>query len=88
MKRVITSANNGDMRAANELCDGMTMRLRADRDRLRQLDSAAMDEGRFQEVVKMIEDGGARTDAATTLRANDGTDDEHLIGWQYCGVTS
>ena len=88
VKRVITSANKGDMRAANELCDGMTMRLRADRDRLRQLDSAAMDEGRFQEVVKMIEDGGARTDVATTLRSNDGGDNGHLIGWQYCGVTS
>jgi len=88
VNRVITSANKGDMRAANELCDGMTMRLSADRDRLRQLDNAAMDEGRFQEVVKMLENTGARTDVATTLCASDRTDDEHLIGWQYCGVTS
>ncbi len=88
VKRVMTSANKGDMRAANELCDSMTMRLSADRDRLRQLDNAAMDEQRFQAVVKMIEDGNVRTDVATTLRSDDRADEGHLIGWQYCGVKS
>ena len=88
VNRVITSAGKGDMRAANELCDGMTMRLGADRDRLRQLDNAAMDEQRFQEIVKMIEDGGARTDVATTIRSSNKAGDDHLIGWQYSGAKS
>ncbi len=87
VKRVMTSANKGDMPAANALCDGMTMRLSADRDRLRQLDDAALDAERFQAVVKMLEDGGTRTDVATSLGSNEGADD-HLIGWQYCGVKS
>ena len=88
VKRVITSVNRGDMPAANELCDGMTMRLTADRDRLRQLDNAALDAERFQAAVKMLEDSGARTGVATTLCSNDTGDDDHLIGWQYCGVKS
>ena len=88
VKRVMTSATKGDLPAANALCDGMTMRLTADRDRLRQLDDAALDEERFQATVKMIEDGGARTNVATTLLSNDSGDDDHLIGWQYGGVKS
>ena len=88
VNRVIGSAGKGDRRAANELCDGMTMRLSADRDRLGQLDNAAMNEQRFQEVVKMIEDGGARTDIATTLRTSSSAGDDYLIGWQYCGAKS
>lgn len=86
VNRVITSVNKGDKRAANELCDGMTTRLGADRERLAQLENAALDQARFQGFVEMLEADGAQTELATELRSNDEPSDDHLIGWQYCGV--
>ncbi len=86
VKRVINSVRKGERAAAKELCNVMIIRLRADRDRLQQLDGAALGEERFEEVVNMLDDAGARAETVTTLCANSRTDDELLIGWQYCGV--
>ena len=85
VNRVINSVRKGDQAAANELCNVMIIRLRADRDRLQQLDNAALGEERLEEVVNMLDEAGARAETVTTLCANAGTDDELLIGWQYCG---
>jgi SAM-dependent methyltransferase len=83
VNRVISSAKRGDMRAADELCNVMTRRITADRDRLVQLDAAALGPERFQEVISLLADSGAVADLAAPLHAGDGTDDDPLIGWQY-----
>jgi SAM-dependent methyltransferase len=83
--RAITSFENGDHVSARALCETMLLRLGADRDRLQRLDDAAMDSGRFEDLIGLLESEGVKTLTAGVFTANTGEEDEFIIGWQYCG---
>jgi len=83
--RIISSVNSGDIRAARELCDVMLLRLSADRDRLGQLEDAALSQSQMDSLVSLLETAGIRTVTARALCANEGAGDEFIIGWQYRG---
>jgi len=85
VNRVVVSMSKGEQQAGNELCEVMLLRLGADRDRLRQLENAALTQSEFDDLVGLLETAGMRTVAASALVANEGTDDEFVIGWQYRG---
>jgi len=82
---VINSINKGDQRAGTELCRVMLLRLGADRDRLRQLEDAALTHSQFDDIVEQFKTQRVNAVVANTLCANEGTDDEFIVGWQYCG---
>lgn len=85
VNRAINSVNSGDRGAARELCDVMLLRLRADRNRLGQLEEAALTQSQMDSVVGLLETAGIRTVTARALCANEGAEDEFIVGWQYRG---
>lgn len=85
VNQVVGFMQQGDRRAAAELCETMVLRLTADRDRLLALEAAAMDEAGFEAFVGRIEAAGVSVDVASALCANDGADDEFKIGWKCRG---
>lgn len=85
VNQVVGFVQQGDRRAAAELCETMVLRLTADRDRLLALEAAAMDKTGFEALISKIEAAGVSADVAGALCANEGGDDEFKIGWKYRG---
>jgi ubiquinone/menaquinone biosynthesis C-methylase UbiE len=85
INQAIHLVTTGNRQGARELCATMQMRLAADRDRLQFLEDCALDKPGFDAVVTLLEANGVSTEAAGELRAGAGTEDDFIIGWQYCG---
>jgi ubiquinone/menaquinone biosynthesis C-methylase UbiE len=85
INQVINLVTTSNRQGARELCATMQMRLAADRDRLQFLEDCALDKPGFDEVIKLLEANGVRTEAAGELHAGAGTEDDFVIGWQYRG---
>lgn len=85
VNRVINSVRSGDRGAGSELCEVMLLRLNADRDRLQLLEDVACTRSQFDEIVEMFKAEGVNAAVASALCANEGTDDEFVIAWQYLG---
>jgi ubiquinone/menaquinone biosynthesis C-methylase UbiE len=87
VNQVIGYIQSDDRRSAAELCATMLLRLDADRDRLKALEASALDQQGFDKFVADLEKVGVVTDVCGVLRANEGGDDEFVIGWKYRGHT-
>ncbi len=81
-------AQQGDSKAAAELCETMLLRLAADHDRLRALGNAAMDKETFYDTVAALEGAGVVTDVAEPLTASPESGNGFVIGWRYRGRRS
>jgi ubiquinone/menaquinone biosynthesis C-methylase UbiE len=85
---VIDYVRQGDKRAAAELCETMLLRLGADRDRQRALESAALDQLSFDNLVIDMKAVGVEPEIVEPLQGNVGGGDEFVIGWKYRGRKS
>ena len=85
INQAIESMSRGDKRAAAELCETMILRLSADRDRLQALQDAALARQDIDALVASLSELGIEDVEAHELRANEGHDDEFVIGWLLRG---
>ena len=85
VNRVTQSVQQGNRRAGNDLATGMASRLRADYDRLMQLNEAALTEQQARLVRDQLEKADIAVNVLRPCRIHEGTSHEALIGWQLCG---
>ena len=85
VETVIAMLRRGERRSGVELCATMLLRLGADNERLRMLQEAALGKSDFEDIVARLETAGVKAITADALHVNAGSDDEFIIGWQYCG---
>lgn len=81
VNQVIQSVQQHDSEAALELVSSMTMRLRADRDRLTQLTNAALTESDVNSIGDALQQLRVEVHAMSPYCVQPGTDQEALLGW-------
>lgn len=85
VNRVTHSMQQGNRRAGGELAAGMVSRLRADHDRLMQLNDAALTELQAQQARDQLEKANIAISVMRPLLIHEDTRDAALMAWQLCG---
>ena len=86
VNRVIQSKQSADIDTARALATNMSVRLRADHDRLSQLAAAALTQAQLDELTRMLAEQSINVEVAAPLTLHAGSGSEALIGWHLDGL--